>query len=123
MALIGDVGAKAFGLLRAEADLFVSEMRAAASDGAAAGVWIAAGAVILFTAFATALAAVVFLLVSLGFKPHVAAGAMALSLGLVGVLALRHGLAQLRGIRLRPDRTLAQLRSDTQMLKGQPRNA
>ena len=91
IALISDIGAKAFGLLCAETDLFVSEVRAAASDGAQAGVWIAAGALILVSAFAAALAAVIFLLVSLGLKPHVAAGAVAISLARAGALALRHG--------------------------------
>lgn len=122
-ALLGDVGAKTAALLKAELGLFGAEMREKTAVGAGALIWLAAGACVLATAFALGVAALVFLLISLGVKPHVAAAALALVMACIGALLLRNGLARMRRAGALPQRILAQWRDDATILKKRPHNA
>lgn len=115
--LIGDVGRKLVALIRADAGVFQAEMQQKVTQGVSSGLWLGVAAVALVFAFALALAAMVLMLVSLGLQPPVAAGIMALVTGALGWLAALRGMAQLRGLHIRPERTLAHLRENASLFK------
>ena len=115
--LFGEVGHKLVALLRADAGVFRAEMQQKLAQGVSSGLWLAIAALALVYAFALALAAMVLMLVSLGLQPPVAAAIMAMVTGLVGWLAAQRGLAQMRGLHIKPDRTLAQLRENASLFK------
>ena len=116
-ALFGDVGRKFVALIRADAGVFRAEMQQKVNQGISSGLWLAIAALALLFAFALALTAVVLMLISLGLQPPVAAGIMAIVTGVLGWLAAQHGLAQMRSLHIRPDRTLAQLRENANLFK------
>lgn len=121
-ALIGDVGARAAALIRAELNLFGAEMRVKAASGVNACLWLGGGAALVMAGAAFGLTAVLYALISYGVRPHVAAAVLALFLGCGGILLVRYGLSQLRRVSLHPEHTLDQLRQDAAILKRQARN-
>jgi uncharacterized membrane protein len=99
------------------------EMQQKFSDGAVSIVWLAAGAVLLLSAFGFFMLALLFLLISLGIKAYISAAILALLLALAGALMALKGRAQLRGGSLVPDRTFARLRRDTDIFERSRRDA
>jgi Putative Actinobacterial Holin-X, holin superfamily III len=121
--LIGDVGAKAAALMRAEMRVLTAEMAQKFSMGTASLAWLAAGAFLLMSAFAFALIAVLLLMISFGIEPHVSAAILAVILTCVGLAMVLAGRAHWRQANFLPDRTLARLGRDMTIFKRNARDA
>ena len=121
--LIGDARRGVTDLLHAEIGVFGAEMRTKLSSARSSIVWLVAGGLSIIIALDLAVAAVFLLMVRMGMRPVVAAATLCAVFLCLGLVAFMQGVARLRRVSIKPDRTMARLRDDAEALKGNFSNA
>ena len=116
--LIGDVRRDTIDLLRAEINVFSAEMKAKAATVVSPVVWFLTAFVAVFVAAGLAITSLVLLLTEMGLRPVVASALLFAVVAAVAALAVFRGLAQVRRLTFKPDRTMTRLREDVDALKG-----
>lgn len=120
--LLGDLVHQTSTLVRKELQLARAELGEKVSVVGGAATSLGAGVGLLLGALFALTYALIALLVELfGLSETVSAFIVAALFGLVGFLVLRGGLAKLQSFNLTPDRTVAQLSRDAQVVKEQVR--
>jgi len=120
--LLGDLVSQTSTLVQKEVQLARAELgeKVSVVGGAATSLGIGAG-LLLGALFALTYALIALLVEFLHLSETLAGFIVAALLGLIGYLVLRGGLAKLQGFNLTPDRTVAQLSRDAQVVKEQVR--
>lgn len=120
--LLGDLVNQTTTLVRKEVQLARAELgeKVGVVGGAATSLAIGAG-LLLGALFALTYALIALLVELFGLSETVSAFIVAAVFALVGFLILRGGLAKLENFNLTPDRTVAQLSRDAQVVKEQVR--
>jgi hypothetical protein len=120
--LLGDLVNQTTTLVRKEVQLARAELgeKVGVVGGAATSLAIGAG-LLLGALFALTYALIALLVELFGLSETVSAFIVAAVFALVGFLVLRGGLAKLENFNLTPDRTVAQLSRDAQVVKEQVR--
>ena len=120
--LLGDLVHQTSTLVLKELQLARAELGEKVSVVGGAATSLGAGVGLLLGALFALTYALIALLVELfGLSETVSAFIVAALFGLVGFLVLRGGLAKLQSFNLTPDRTVAQLSRDAQVVKEQVR--
>lgn len=120
--LLGDLVNQTTTLVRKEVQLARAELgeKVSVVGGAATSLGIGAG-LLIGALFALTYALIALLVELFGLSETLSAFIVAALFGLVGYLVLRGGLAKLQDFNLTPDRTVAQLSRDAQVVKEQVR--
>lgn len=120
--LLGDLVNHTSTLVQKEVQLARAELgeKVSVVGGAASSLGIGAG-LLLGALFALTYALIALLVELFGLSETLSAFLVAALFGLVGFLVLRGGLAKLQNFNLTPDRTVAQLSRDAQVVKEQVR--
>ena len=121
--LIGDARRGIADLLRAEMNVFSLEMQTKISAVKAPGVWLVAAVISMFFALALGVLSIFLVMLRMGIRPAVAAAVLFAIFLCLGFFALMRGLALMRHLSVKPDRTMARLREDAEILKGSIRRA
>ena len=118
----GDVARGIVGLARAETALFRAEMQSKTEGFVTGAVALVLAVMLISLALLAGGAALILWLITFGFSPPVAAAITAAALLILGVVAVMVGLSKIRTLSLMPDRTLAQISKDFDMLTGSSRH-
>ena len=121
--LLGDARRGVADLLHAELNVFSLEIQTKIDSARAPFVWLVTAAVSIVFALALGVLSIFLLMLRLGIRAPVAAAILFAVFLCVGLFALMRGLALMRRVRVRPDRTMARLRDDATALKESFRNA
>ena len=120
--LLGDLVGQTSTLVRKEVQLARAEVGEKVTEAAAAGASLGIGGALLLGALIIALQALAAFLVQwFGLSPGLSLLLVALLAAGGGYVILRGGLAKLKASNLTPDRTVAQLSRDADVVKEQVR--
>lgn len=117
--LLSSVISSASQLVKAEIRLFRAEMLGKLTDGLRPVILVAAASGLLFLGTLVLTMALVLWLISVGVEPFLAALGVAIAFLIAGGACLSAALSRFRQVDLTPARTLAQMREDAIVIKGE----
>ncbi len=117
--LLSSVVSSASQLAQAEIRLFRAEMLGKLTDGLRPVILVAIASGLLFLGTFVLTMALVLWLISVGVEPFLAALGVAVAFLIAGGACLSAALSRFRRVDLTPARTLAQMREDAIVIKGE----